>query len=193
MTRSSHNKDSSDVQDSQRSAVKKPRSSKSATPIKASRYFQIVASAPVPRPVRPLSQDRYGLIQEEIQDNLFYLLVQSILWNQTWGRSARPVLDAILSLYPNPAKMANASLPELTLMIYPIGLHNRRAKRLIDLARVWLDAPPCKERRYRKVGYPSKQSGKDIKPGELLDEVCVDCIPCSITYKLTYELILPER
>ncbi|KAK9897331.1 DNA glycosylase, partial [Cystobasidium minutum MCA 4210] len=93
---------------------------------------------------------RYGLIQEELQDNLYYLMVQSILWNQTWGRSARPVLDAILTLYPTPDKMANASLPELTLMIYPIGLHNRRAKRLIDLAQVWLDAPPCKERRYRK-------------------------------------------
>lgn len=183
VTRSSQNKDKIDVQESQKSAVKKARqSSKSATPIKASRYFQIVASAPVPRPVRPLSQDRYGLIQEEIQDNLFYLLVQSILWNQTWGRSARPVLDAILSLYPNPAKMANAALPELTLMIYPIGLHNRRAKRLIDLARVWLASPPCKERRYRKVGYPSKQSGKDIKPGEILDEVCVDYIPSNHLY-----------
>lgn len=152
--------------------VKKRKKSEPAeSPVKISRFFNVVAASPVPKPVRPFSADRYGLIQEELQDNLYYLMVQSILWNQTWGRSARPVLDAILTLYPTPDKMANASLPELTLMIYPIGLHNRRAKRLIDLAQVWLDAPPCKERRYRKVGYPNKQSGKDVKPGEILDEV----------------------
>lgn len=67
--------------------------------------------------------------------------------------------------------MAVASLPELTLMIYPIGLHNRRANRLVDLAQVWLAAPPSKDRRYRKIGYPAKHSGKDIKPSEVLEEV----------------------
>jgi methyl-CpG-binding domain protein 4 len=154
----------------------------SVTPIKnvkTSRYFNFVAPWPVPKPSRPLSADRYGLIQEELQDNLFFLLVQSILWNQTWGKSARPVLDTILTLYPTPEKMAMASLPELTMMIYPIGMHNRRAKRLIDLAQTWLAAPPCKERRYRKVGYPDKQSGKNVKPGEVLNEVGVT--HCCIT------------
>lgn len=141
------------------------------TLIKTSRFFKVVASTPVPRPMRPISSERFGLIQEEIQDNLFHLLVQSILWNQTSGKAARPVLDAILTVYPTPEKMALASLPELTLMIYPIGMYNRRAKRLIDLAQVWLEAPPCKERRYRRVGYPNKQSGKNVKPGEVLDEV----------------------
>lgn len=128
-----------------------------------------IAQAPVPKPLRPISNDRYGLIQEELQDNLFALLVQTILWNQTTGRAARPVLTTILARYPSPEKLALAKLDELTLIIHPIGMHNRRAKRLIDLAQTWLAAPPCRERRYRKVGYPYKHSGKDVKPGEVLD------------------------
>lgn len=140
---------------------------------KTSRFFQVVAPLPVQKPARPVSNFRFGLVQEEIQGNLYYLLVQSVLWCQTWGKSARPVLDTILSLYPTPEKLAQAKLPELTLIIYPIGLHNIRAKRLIDLAKMWLAAPPCKERRYRKVGYPGKGSGKNVKPGEVLEEVCV--------------------
>lgn len=161
---------------------KKRKTEQTPTSVKTSRFFQVVAASPVPKPSRPFSNIRYGLIQEEIQDNLFYLLVQSILWNQTWGRSARPVLDTILSLYPTPEKLAEAALSELTLIIHPIGLHNRRAKRLIDLAQVWLAAPPCKERRYRKVGYPSKHSGKDIKPIEVLSEVnCLFCDPDLLT------------
>jgi methyl-CpG-binding domain protein 4 len=177
ITRSTQNRSSQDdVRDEAEVSLaegsrKKQKTKKTTITVKTSRFFQVLAPSPVPKPSRPMSNHRYGLIQEEIQDNLFYLLVQSILWNQTWGRSARPVLDTILSLYPTPEKMADAVLSELTLIIQPIGLHNRRAKRLIDLAQIWLAAPPCKERRYRKVGYPAKQSGKDIEVGEVLTEV----------------------
>lgn len=123
-----------------------------------------------PARVRPISEDKFGLIQEELHDNLYALLVQVCLWNQTKGSSAKPVLDKILATYPDIALLAEASLPDLTSMILPIGLHNRRAARLIAMAQKWLEAPPCKERRYRKVGYPHKHSGKDIKPDEVLAE-----------------------
>lgn len=122
-----------------------------------------------PIKARPISEDEFGLVQEKLHDNLYALLVQVCLWNQTKGTSAKPVLERILRAYPNIASLAQASLPELTLMILPIGLHNRRAARLIAMAQKWLEAPPCKEKRYRKVGYPHKHSGKDIKPGEVLD------------------------
>jgi methyl-CpG-binding domain protein 4 len=81
---------------------------------------------------------------------------------------ARPILFALLERYPTPKELSVASLDHLTAMLQPIGLHNIRAVRLIALANAWLTAPPCKERRYRKLHYPSCGCGKDVKPGEVL-------------------------
>lgn len=48
--------------------------------------------------------------------------------------------------------------------------HNIRAARLIAFAEAWVERPPCKERRYRRVAYPVKGCGLDVKPGEILSE-----------------------
>ncbi|KAI8943062.1 hypothetical protein NX059_001098 [Plenodomus lindquistii] len=110
----------------------------------------------------------YGLIQERIRTSLFALVLQAILWNQTRGQTARPILFKLLSTYPSPTELALAPLPHLTTILQPIGLHVLRAKRLIALATAWLAAPPCKERRYRRLHYPNKGDGVDVKPGEVL-------------------------
>ncbi|KAJ4395493.1 hypothetical protein N0V91_010805 [Didymella pomorum] len=110
----------------------------------------------------------YGLIQERIRDSLYALVVQVILWNQTHGRAARPVLFQILTLYPTPFHLSQAKPDELTAILQPLGLHNIRAKRLIALAEAWLAAPPCKERRYRRLHYPDRGCGLDVKAGEIL-------------------------
>ena len=75
-----------------------------------------------------------------------------------------------MNLYPTPEDLAVADLAFLTALLHPIGLHNIRAARLIAFARAWVTAPPCKERRYRRIDYPAKGCGRDIKPGEVLDE-----------------------
>jgi methyl-CpG-binding domain protein 4 len=110
----------------------------------------------------------FGLIQERICDSLYALCVQVILWNQTHGLQARPILFQLLGTYPTPEALADAPLERLTTILQPIGLHNIRAARLIALANTWLSAPPSRERRYRKLHYPSKGSGADVKPGEIL-------------------------
>lgn len=119
---------------------------------------------------QPLSSTRFGLIQERHTDSLYALVIQAILWNQTAGRAARPVLESILNRYPDPYALAKASLADLTDLLYPIGLHNQRAKRLIKLAEAWIEAPPCKERRYVRRDYPKKGDGRVAKVGEVLDE-----------------------
>jgi hypothetical protein len=81
---------------------------------------------------------------------------------------ARPVLFEILVAYPSPLELSTASLKTLTTMLQPIGLHRIRAARLIALAEAWLSAPPCKERRYRRLHYPDHGCGTDVKPGEVL-------------------------
>jgi hypothetical protein len=40
---------------------------------------------------------------------------------------------------------------------------------LIALAQAWIAAPPCKERRYRKLHYPDRGCGTDVKPDEILE------------------------
>lgn len=115
-----------------------------------------------------LQPAKYGLIQERICDSLYALVVQAILWNQTRGQMARPVLFEILSAYPSPHELSAAPLEDLTSMLQPIGLHRIRATRLIALAETWLAAPPCTERRYRRLHYPNRGCGADVKPGEIL-------------------------
>lgn len=112
-----------------------------------------------------------GLIQESLNESLYALCIQAILWNQTRGQQARPVLEQILTTYPTPAALAAADLSALTTMLQPIGLHNQRALRLIALGKAWVESPPCKERRYRKLDYPVKGvSGRDVRPNEILEE-----------------------
>jgi methyl-CpG-binding domain protein 4 len=136
-----------------------------ATRISIDRPSNLPQPQGLPFPLRPAT---FGLIQERICSSLYALVVQAILWNQTRGLMARPVLFALLAKYPTPKELSKASLDELTAMLQPIGLHNIRAIRLIALANAWLAAPPCKERRYRKLHYPSRGCGTDVKPTEVL-------------------------
>lgn len=133
---------------------------------KANRPVTIPQPEDLPFQLRPAG---YGLIQERIQDSLYALVVQVILWNQTHGRAARPVLFQILALYPTPFHLSEAKLSELTEILQPLGLHNIRAKRLIALAKAWIAAPPCKERRYRRLHYPDRGCGTNVKPDEILE------------------------
>lgn len=111
----------------------------------------------------PLPGGSFGLIQERLAPNIYNLLVQAILWNQTSGRAARPVLQQILHAYPSPIALAAASAPDLLAFLQPIGLQNQRAQRLIAFAKTWVGAPPCKHRRYTRKGYPHQGVGSQGK------------------------------
>jgi methyl-CpG-binding domain protein 4 len=81
---------------------------------------------------------------------------------------AQSVLFEILAAYPSPLELSKAPLEDLTATLQPIGLQRIRAGRLIALSEAWLAAPPCKERRYRRLHYPSRGCGTDVKPGGVL-------------------------
>lgn len=94
----------------------------------------------------------FGLIQESIAHNLYFLVLQAILWNQTSGIKARPVLFALIERYPDPEQLSKASLPELTALLRPLGLHKIRARRCIALALCWNQSPPTAKRQYFRKG-----------------------------------------
>lgn len=94
------------------------------------------------RKAGPLSDVRFGLVQEVYQHNLYHLVVQAILWNQTRGKQAVVVLRELLIRYPTPTNLADAKEEDLATLLQPIGLFRIRAKRLLALGKTWIDTPP---------------------------------------------------
>jgi hypothetical protein len=120
--------------------------------------------------IPPIHASRFGLIQESLSTNLYALLVATVLWNRTRGVQARPIFNELISKYPTPNHLAEASFQELADLIRPIGLYNSRAARFIAFAKAWIENPPCKTKRYRKLHYPMKGAGSDVGKDEVLDE-----------------------
>lgn len=118
----------------------------------------------------PLSSHRFGLIQETTATELYALLVAAVFWNRTRGVQARPVFLEFLSRYPSPNKLAQARESDLAELIRPLGLYQTRARRFLAFAKAWIEAPPSKSRRYRKLHYPDRGCGLDIGKDEVLDE-----------------------
>ena len=120
--------------------------------------------------IPPITAPKFGLIQESLSTNLYALLVATVLWNRTRGTQARPVFDKLITKYPTPNDLAAASFTGLAELIRPIGLYNSRAARFIAFAKTWVEHPPCKTKRYRKLHYPMKGDGLDVGKDEVLDE-----------------------
>ena len=113
------------------------------------------------RQPRPSSGSEFGLVQERIADNLYYLVLQAILWNQTTGKQARPVFEQLIALYPTPVSLASASLSDLTTLLHPIGLHNIRAARCIALGKRWCELPPAADKQYIRKKYHLQSNGEE--------------------------------
>ncbi|KAL8911772.1 MAG: hypothetical protein Q9171_003105 [Xanthocarpia ochracea] len=137
---------------------------------KASPYF---ISLPKPRreqvsciPFPPLSSTSFGLVQESLQSNPFHLLIAVIFLNKTRGAVAMPIFYTFITRFPTPSSLASADLPEVVSFFQNLGLQNQRAKKCIALANAWLEHPPTKAKRWRRLHYPNLGDGKDIKSSE---------------------------
>ncbi|KAG0130371.1 DNA glycosylase [Tuber indicum] len=106
----------------------------------------------------PLSAERFGIVQEELAHNPFQLIVSTIFLNRTRGSVAKPFLWRCLETWPTPEKLSEASLPELTALLQPLGLHNIRAARLISLAKTWITLPPIPFQGTVKYNYPARDT-----------------------------------
>lgn len=91
-----------------------------------------------------------------------------MLLNKTRGTVAIPVFRSIISFWPTPVALAAAPHDELLHLLEPLGLQNRRASALLELAQSFVHDPPIKGRRYRTLHYPLRDAGKDVKVDEIL-------------------------
>lgn len=121
-------------------------------------------------PFPPLGASCFGLIQEVLAHVPFQLLIAVAFLNRTRGIDAVPAFHGLITLYPTAEDLAKADEKVLAQQIRRLGLQNIRARRYIHLAQKWMEQPPAKGRRHRKLHYPKPGDGKDIKPRDILDD-----------------------
>lgn len=73
-----------------------------------------------------------------------------------------PVFYSLISTYETPASLAAADQQDIVAFFEHLGLQNQRARKCIGLAKTWLENPPVKGKRHRRLHYPRKGDGKDI-------------------------------
>ncbi|KAI9374329.1 DNA glycosylase [Aspergillus egyptiacus] len=121
-------------------------------------------------PFPPIDAPTFGLVQEQLAHDPFRLLLATIFLNRTRGGVALPVLFKVFDRYPTVESMAAADPLELVSLIHCLGFQNQRARKCIALAQTWLESPPALGKRYRRLNYPRKFDGKDVKPTECIDD-----------------------
>ena len=131
---------------------------------KVSPYFSKCPSEKISCiPFPALDSSSFGLVQERLCHDSFQLLIAVLFLNKTRGTVSMPVFYNVIAHYPTPSHMACAKEEDLMPMILHLGLQNQRAKRCISIAKTWLENPPQKGVRYRRLHYPKKNDGRDIQ------------------------------
>jgi len=115
---------------------------------------------------RPTSPDEFGLIQEKLRHEPWKMLVAVIFLNKTNAKVALPLLGQLFERWPTPEAISqststslsislmSANVQELSTFLYPIGLYNTRARRLIDFSIMWLSNPPRPDVLTMRKGLP---------------------------------------
>ncbi|OOO13482.1 hypothetical protein OAory_01012310 [Aspergillus oryzae] len=142
-----------------------------ARPAKVSPYFpQPLVDPESCIPFPPIDADSFGLVQEQLAHDPFRLLIATIFLNRTRGGVALPVLFRVFERFPTVEAMATADVCDFVDMIHCLGFQNQRTRKCISLAQTWMSHPPKKDERYRKLHYPCKLDGRDVRPQECIDD-----------------------
>lgn len=145
-----------------------PRTPRPKLP-KISPYFPKLPADPEScLPFPPIDAPFFGLVQEQLAHDPFKLLIATIFLNRTRGGVALPVLFKVFEKYPTIDAMAAADPSDLVDMIRCLGFQNQRAHKCILLAQTWQANPPRRDRRYRKLHYPSNLDGRDVGRDECI-------------------------
>jgi len=89
-----------------------------------------------------LWQSKPRLIQESVADDPWKLLIAVMLLNKTWGKQAIPVFWDILDRWETPEALSQANPLDVKPFIQPLGLHETRSKRMIELSKQYIADPP---------------------------------------------------
>ena len=114
-----------------------------------------VSCIPSPRLTAPY----FGLIQEQLAHDPFWLLIAVTFLIRTKGKAAIPVFWQVMQRFPSPAMLGDeANVPELTNMIRHLGLSSNRVALIRRYAHGWMKQPPHARFRYRVKGYACRDT-----------------------------------
>ena len=121
-------------------------------------------------PFPPLSHPRFGIMQERLASDPFRLLIATIFLNKTPGARAMPIFYDIMEQYPTPRDLAGARVEDVVSVIRCLGFQNQRARKCVSMARVWVECPPVRGKRWAKRDYPRKGDGRGMKGDDWLGD-----------------------
>lgn len=87
----------------------------------------------------PRDPSPFGLIQEELRNRPWHMLIACMMLNLTNIKQVRPIIWSFFDHYPDPATASEADPAEMANMLRPLGLYNRRAKMIIRFSRAFQD------------------------------------------------------
>ncbi|CAK7231850.1 hypothetical protein SCUCBS95973_008061 [Sporothrix curviconia] len=112
---------------------------KEEAPQKATRPRRgTVSGLPFPR----LDAPCFGLVQERLADEPFWLLVALVFLTRVAGRVSLPVFWDIKARYPTPQALVDASSAELVDTMRHLGMASVRCAAIQRYARGWIARPP---------------------------------------------------
>ena len=125
-------------------------------------------------PAPSIHSDKFGLIQERLWQEPFWLIIAVTFLNKTAGRAAAPVFWQLKQKYSKPESLAHADEDELRGTIHHLGLQSQRSKRIIKIAAMWIESPPRQGRRFRTLHYPYRNDGKHYGKKDVIEEDAED-------------------
>ncbi|KAG4437847.1 hypothetical protein IFR05_006649 [Cadophora sp. M221] len=163
-------KESAAVSNTELSQLIPPKDEESITLSQGSAKKRIPGNTVSCIPFPPLSAPHFGLIQEKLAHDPFRLLIAVTFLIRTHGKHAIPVFYELMEKYPTPEALVAADKHDIVPIIRHLGLQNQRASTYQMYAKIWLEDPPMKDKRYPIRGYPESESGRDIKKGEIIPD-----------------------
>ncbi|UNI14899.1 hypothetical protein JDV02_001479 [Purpureocillium takamizusanense] len=139
-------------------------------------YFAAQGQGPSKRPLAgkvscvpfpPLTAMAFGIVQERVAHEPFWLLIAVTFLIKTSGQLAIPAFYKVKERFPTPLQLANpANGEELGVMIRHLGLSAVRVGYIQKYARTFLDNPPRPGVRYKVRNYDRRDVGRAFEGTE---------------------------
>ncbi|KAM3077583.1 hypothetical protein ACMFMG_006919 [Clarireedia jacksonii] len=82
-----------------------------------------------------------------------------------------------MNQYPTPESLVDAPKEDIVSVIRHLGLQNQRAATYQAYAKIFIENPPIKGKRYAIHDYPTKGQGREVKKSEVLPDESLDSRP----------------
>lgn len=124
-------------------------------------------------PFPPLDSPSFGIIQEELAHDPFWLLIAITFLIKTSGQVALPAFRRVKERFPTPLQLLDPSIKEELLdMIRHLGLSNVRLAYILKYAMAFVHQPPKSGVLYRVRNYDKRDMSptpRDLSSGDSED------------------------